>query len=313
MRCFLTVFLASLILAVGCGKRTTSGISVPSAFPPLIQADTKALAAVDVDKLKASPFYQRHQSDLNFPLLDAMSERVGLDPRRDLSYILVAWNGKQPVAMARGRLKVQTLAPKLASLGIRPMQYKGFTLFGDDRGALTFAKHDVAVAGSTAMVHSEIDLENDGGGGVPDELRRRLALIPRDDQIWVVSRGGLAFAEAPMRSDIESALSNITSFISGTSLGIAFDTGTHVRAEITCISDQGAQRVRDALRGGIGLARLTTKDNESQLLQAYDAIQVSQDGEMVRVNADLSADLSDKLLAYLPALRTRAGQVLGER
>lgn len=313
MRYLLIVLFAALIVAAGCSKRTSTGVSVNSAFRPLIPPDTKALAAVDVDKFKASPFYQRHQNELNFPLLDAMSERVGLDPRRDLSYILIVWNGKEPVAMARGRFKPRDLEQKFASLGLQRSEYKDHLLFGDNRDALTFERRDIAVAGPAAMVRSEIDLEDSGNGGVPDELQQRLALIPRDDQIWAVSRGGLAFAEAPMRSDIESALSNITGYISGTTVGIGFDTGTHVQAEITCISDQGAQRVRDALRGGIGLARLTTKDNESELLQAYDAIQVSQDRETVRVKADLSADLTDKLLAYVPALRSRAGQVLRER
>ncbi len=116
-----------------------------------------------------------------------------------------------------------------------------------------------------------------------------------------------------MRSDIASALSNITGFISATSFGLGFDTGAHMQAEIVCISEQGAERVRDALRGGIGLARLATKDNESDLLQAYDAIQVSQDGETVRVRADLAANLTDKLLTYLPSLRNRAGQMLQQR
>lgn len=304
------VVLAGLLISAACSKHITSGVSVPSAFRPLIPPGTKALAAADLDKLKASAFYQRHQNELNFPLLNAMSERVGLDPRRDLSYVLVAWNGTEPIALARGDFKPRQLEPKLASLGLRRTEYKNHVLFGDNRDALTFEKHDIAIAGPGPMVRAEIDLEN---GGVPDEFEQRLAFIPRADQIWAVSRGGLAFAEAPMRSDIRSALSNITGFISATSFGLGFDMGTHLDAEIVCISEQGAQRVRDALRGGIGLARLTTRDNESELLQAYDAIQVSQNGETVRVKADLSADLTDKLLAYLPALRGRAGQMLQQR
>ena len=313
MRYFAIVLLAILAGTAGCSKRTSAGVSVPFAFRPLISPETKALASVDVDQLKASPFYQRHQNQLNFPLLDSMSERIGLDPRRDLSYILIAWNGKAPLAMARGRFKPRDLQQKLGSLGLERREYKTHILFGNNTDALSFARHDIAIAGPAAMVRSEIDLENSAGGGVHDELEPRLASVRSADQIWAVSRGGLAFAEAPVRSDIESALSNITSYISSTSFGIGFDTGTHLEAEIICISDQGAQRVRDALRGGIGLARLTSKDNESELLQAYDAIQVNQDRETVRVKADLSAELTDKLLAYVPALRSRAGQILRER
>ncbi len=74
--------------------------------------------------------------------------------------------------------------------------------------------------------------------------------------------------------------------------------------------EQGAQRVRDALRGGIGLARLTTKDNEADLLRLYDSIHVDQDHQLIHVRADLPPDLMDKLLARLPQLGNRFRQPL---
>jgi len=310
VRYFLAVLLITAALLASCAKRGATGVSVNSAFRRLVPPDTKALAAVDVDKLKASPFYQRHQKELNFPMLDAMSERVGMDPRRDISDLLVAWNGSRAVVLARGRLNRETLESKLRSLGTQPTRYKNYTLFGEDRETLTFSKHGVAIAGPAEAVRSEIDLENNGGGGVPDEIQARLATVPKGDQVWAVSRGGLAFTEIPMRSDIDSALSNIISYVNATSLGIGFDTGTHLQAEIVCVSNEGAQRVRDALRGGIGLARLTTRDDESGLLKLYDAIQVTQDQQTIHVKADLSGELTDRLLAYLPQIRNRADQLL---
>ena len=313
MRYLLAVLLIAAAALSACHKPGTTGVSVNSAFRPLIPPDTKALAALDVDKLKTSGLFQRHQNLLNSPFLDALSERVGLDPRRDISNLLVAWNGKDAVAIARGGFNLGALESKLPSLGTRPTRYKSYTIFGDNRDALAFLKHGVAIAGPLQTVRSEIDLESSGGGGVPDELQARLAMIPKGDQVWAVSRGGLAFADVPMRSDIESALSNIVSYVSDTNLGVAFDTGTHLSAEIVCISNEGAQRVRDALRGGIGLARLTTRDDESDLLQLYDAIQVSQDQQIIHVNADISGQLTDKLLAHLPQITNRADQMLKEQ
>ncbi len=171
----LLVVLAGFLLTVACSKHVRSGVSVRSVFGPLVPPNTKALAAADIQKLKASAFYQRHQNDLNFPLLNAMSERVGMDPRRDLSYVLVAWNGDEPIAFARGDFKPRQLEPKLLSLGLRRTEYKSHVLFGDNREALTFDEHDIAIAGPAAMVRGEIDLKN---GGIPDELQARLALFP---------------------------------------------------------------------------------------------------------------------------------------
>ncbi|MBV9405815.1 MAG: hypothetical protein JO211_10755, partial [Acidobacteriaceae bacterium] len=60
---------------------------------------------------------------------------------------------------------------------------------------------------------------------------------------------------------------------------------------------------------GIGLARLTTKDNEQNLLKLYDSIDVTQDQQTVHVRADLSSDLTDELLEKVAQLRMRAGEV----
>lgn len=310
MRYFQAALFIGIAAVGACTKPGATGVSVNSVFRPLIPAETKALAAVEIDNLKASQVFQRHQNLVKLPWLDAMSERVGLDPRRDISDLLVVWTGSQAVALARERINRETLEAKLRSLGMQTTRYKNYTLYPENREALTFLKHDVAVAGPTEAVRSEIDLDDNGGGAVPDELQARLALIPKGDQVWAVSRGGLPFAEMPLRPDIESALSNIAGYVNATSFGIGFDTGIHLQAEIVCVSNEGAQRVHDALRGGIGLARLATRDDASDLLKLYDAVQVSEDQRTVHVKADISGELTDKLLAYLPQIRNRADQLL---
>lgn len=309
--CFLVIVLIAALLGA-CTKPGATGVSIDSAFRPLIPSDTKALGAADIDKLKASAFYQRHQKELNVPLLDAMSERIGLDPRRDISTLLVAWNGKNAVAMARGGFNLGALQSKLPSLGARPTRYKNYTLFGEGRDALTFFKHGVLAAGPVEALRSEIDLQNNGDGGVPAELQARLAAVPKTDQIWAATMGGVTL-QVPASTDLQSALSNIIDYIGSADLGLAFDSGAHLTADIVCVSNEGAQRVRDALRGGIGLARLTTRDDESDLLKVYDAIQVTQDQQSVHIRADISGELADKLLAYLPSIENRAGQMLQEQ
>lgn len=115
----------------------------------------------------------------------------------------------------------------------------------------------------------------------------------------------------PLRSDLESALSNFASFVTGTSFGLRFDAGSHLLARVICKSPEGAQRVNDAMRGLIGLARLSTKDNELDLLRLWDSVTITKDQQFVKVQADLPADLSDKLIDKLAAVRGHAGAVLG--
>jgi hypothetical protein len=126
----------------------------------------------------------------------------------------------------------------------------------------------------------------------------------------MVSEGGLPLAGAPIRQDLQSALSNIDGFVRGVTAGAAVDSGIDFRADFDCISNEGAQRVHDALRGGIGLARLTTDDNALDMLRLYDSVKVSKDNQQVRVSADLAGDLVDKVEAHLQQLMEHMNRAL---
>ena len=308
------LLLTALLASLSCGKGPqTTGVSVDPAFRSFISPDTKVLASIQLDRLKDSPLYGRHEKELDLTRLDAITERIGVDPRRDVSEVLVAWNGTRSLVLARGHFTPAEVQRKLTALGGQPTRYKAYTLIGNKRDSVVFLSKALAAAGPSELLHAALQNHDSGSGAVPEELRERLRSIPSQDQIWIVSRGGLPFAEIPMRSDIESALSNIVSYVNGTNTGVGIDSGVHLQSDITCISDQGAQRVHDALRGGIGLARLSTKDDESDLLRLYDTINVTRDQQTVHVRADIPGELADKLFAYLPQLTYRASQVLKER
>ncbi len=238
-------------------------------------------------------------------MLDASSERIGLDPRRDLSDVLIVWNGKQPLVLARGHFNSAVVQQKLTNLGAQRSSYKRYTLFSMNQSSVVLLKNSAAVAGPTPVLQAALDRDAEGEGAAPEELQERLRALPKGDQIWEASRGGLPFTELPMQSEYASALSNITGYVDGTSIGIGIDTGAHVLAELTCTSQQGAQRVHDGLRAAIALGRLTTKSDQPDLLRIYDAIQVDRDNEVVRVTADFPADLADKLAGYLTNLEGR--------
>lgn len=292
-----TVFvLAGLIGSLSCAKAPETGISIHSAFRSFIPRDTTLLAGVRLTALEAAPFYLRHQDRFNFAQLDDLKEKIGLDPRRDLSDLLVAYDGKRALLLANGTFKSSDVQNKLLGVGAKRFEQKGRTLFLSGNQAVAFPSNGLAAAGTVTAVQNALDVHASRSGGVPEELQQRLTAIPSQDQLWAATRGGLPFLQLAGNSDVQSALSNIAGYISATGAGLGVDTGLHFRAEIICISDEGAQRVRDALRGAIGLGRLTTKDNETDLLRLYDSIQVAQSQRTVRVSSDLPPDLADKLL-----------------
>jgi hypothetical protein len=298
--------LAGLLFLLGCGKPPLAGVSIDPTFRSYVLPDAKALVSVQVEKVKTTELYKRHQHEFDLPQLNAMAERTGLDPRRDLASLLVSWDGSHPLLLARGSFTAGNLEKQLRDAGPVRTSYKAYTLLGNARESVVFPQPAVAVAGAAVSVRAALDSQAEGNRGVPEELKQRLAGVPKSAQIWEASSGGLPFAEMRMRSDLESALSNISGYVSGTSAGITLASGANVQADILCVSNEGAQRVHDALRGIIGLSRLSTNESRLDMLRLWDAVHIDQDQQVVHVRVDLPADLADKLLAELPKLASRA-------
>ena len=292
----LSAVIAVACFAAGCSSTSSTGLDIDKSFRPFIPADTEALAGIDLDKLKASPLYQRHEKDLPLPAMEGSAERIGIDPRRDVSDVLIAWNGKRALFFVRGRFKPSDVEQKLVSLGAPRATYKNHPVFGDANNSVAFLSKGFAIEGTNADVQKAIDLDGGSEDTIPEELQERLQRIPKDNQVWIVSRGGLPFADMAMRSDVQSALSNIVNFVNGATVSLKAEIGLRFQVDISCISEQGAQRVHDALRGAIGLGRLATKDDQHELLQMYDAINVDQDKAVVHVHADYSGELATELL-----------------
>ncbi len=274
-----------LLLLAGCGSHGSSGVKLDSTVAKLIAPNTVAIAYVALDQVKNSPLYRENQGLLNIPSLDEASRRLGLDPRRDLSAVTFAWNGEQGLAIVEGRFEKKKLEQKLAETGS-----------GAGRNTFAVLRDGVAIGGTAASIHGAINREEEGHNDVPDQLVASLKWLPKADQIWVVSRGSLPFSELPTQSEYSSLLSNFAGYIKGTAIGVRVDSGLHLRGRVECISSAGAKRVNDALRGGIGLLRLSTKDNELELLKVYDAIKVRQDYQTVYLDADLSGGDASQLI-----------------
>ncbi len=141
------------------------------------------------------------------PMLNNFAGQTGFDFRRDLATLLLSWNGKDMVIAGRGRFANEEIQRQLTASAIRA-EYKKYTLFEYRGDALTFVDTEVAVGGNVRSVERAIDVAANRNGGVPGELSANLAKLSKADQIWLVSRGGLPFADMPASSERTSILSN---------------------------------------------------------------------------------------------------------
>lgn len=268
------------------------------------------MAGVRLDKIRETPLYKQLNGRFGLDKrLDLFSERTGLDPRKDLWYALVASNGTDTLFLARGRFTTGEMEPKLGSLGNTRTRYKDYTLIGTPETSIVFVNPGVAAAGTQTQLRRLIDNRGQWEQ-VPPALAAKLKTMPVEDQIWAVSDS--SFPSGPLNgpdtTGMKSMVSNLLSYVKAGVAGVRVDRGIDFRANLECVSEEGSRRVRDALKGGIGLARLNTRDDQQQILRVYDTVKVNQTGADVDVEAQVAPDLVDPLLNMIPALKNAAPQ-----
>ena len=302
------IAVAVLILsmfAASCGHKSSSGVFMDPAFGPLVPPDTKYMVGIRLDKIRDTPLYKRlnGQFDLN-KRLDVFSARTGLDPRKDLWQVLIVSNGSDQLFMARGRFGVGEMEPQLPELGSSRTKYKNYTLIGSEQTSVVFANPGVAVAGKQSALKNLLDHRAEWSQP-PSALMAQLKTLPASDQIWMTANGDftvLGSAPGPDATGIRSFLSNLLGYVKAGQLGIHVDDGAQLKGTVDCVSEEGAQRVRDALKGVVGLARLNTRNDQLYLLKLYDSAKVNQSASRVDLQAQVASDLVNPLLHYLPQL-----------
>jgi hypothetical protein len=292
--------LAALLL-FACTRPKPTGVFLDPAFGPLIPPDTKLMAGIRLDKIRETPLYKKldGQFDLN-RRLNLFSERTGLNPRKDTWQLLLVWNGARALVMARGNFSVADGEPSFKELGGEHLRYKGYSVIGTPETSVFFLNPSVGVAGRRADLENFIDHRAEYSK-VPESLESRLKELPYADQLWLVSNGTIpdrALA-GPDTTGAKSLLSNLVGYVQGAQLGLHVDQGVDLGGSIDCISAEGAQRVRDAIKGVVGLARLRTPDNQMEMLKLYDTVRVNQNASKVTLTASVAPNLVDPLLKML--------------
>jgi hypothetical protein len=291
-----TVALASLLL-VGCQPKQSASLHVSAALEALVPADTVVVLGVNLAALRDTTLYQKLLTRVPLPQLDNFTQQTGLDPRKDLSEILFASNGKNAVLLIRGKFRLPDLQARFKSKGVTPSNYKGHDLFGDDRGSVTFLDDSTAAAGATPDLHALLDQPTGAGRGLPAPLRDLLRTLPAGDQVYAALTGGVENLKLPLPTggnigNILQALRSVQSAM----LGMDLRNGIDAIAVVNCNTERDAKFVHDLVRGLVGFGRLNTPDNQPDLLKLYDAIQVTQQQAQTKVTANVPQQLADKFL-----------------
>ncbi len=285
-----------VLLLTGCQPRQSASLHVSPALETLVPADTVVVLGVNLATIRDTTIYQKLITRVPLPQLDRFTQQTGLDPRKDLSEILICSSGKTALLLVRGKFRISDLEARFKSKGVTPSNYKGHSLFGDDRAAITFLDDSTAVAGSPVDLRSLLD-QPSAGRGLPAPLRDLLRTLPAGDQIYAALTGGVANLNLPLprEGNLGNVMQALQSVVSAT-IGLNLSNGIDAIAVVNCNTERDAKFIHDLLRGVVGFGRLNTPDNQPDLLKLYDAIQVTQQQAQTKATANVPQELADKFL-----------------
>ena len=282
-RLFPTLVLAAVTM-IACRSADTG---LTAFVPP----DTVALLGVRMDQLRGTAIYQKLRAQGHFSELDDLRKRTGFDPTRDVNEMLVAFNGKQAVTIARGHFAPADAAAKKSA-------YKGYTLYLHGQGAYTLIDASTALAGMPLAVQAAIDqYKNRARSENVATLWARAQAIPSGNQIWAVSDSPDAFTGMGLSGSVAQNVGKIFGQIDRLTLTMDFRSGLNAAATGDCRTDQDAKGLGEALRGLISLGKMATPQSQPDLMRLYDSIQVDQQRKVVKLTANIAPALIDKLMA----------------
>jgi hypothetical protein len=220
-----------------------------------IPADTFMLAGLRLERIRGTPLY---------PALPA-SWRALVEPLRDATNLLVAYNGSDLLVIAQGRF---ASAPS------------GGVLVGPA----------LALAGSPAAIRAATAQRATGRTGAAELMEQ--AEPAAGKPIWLVVQGRKSW---PLTGNLAN-LNRLLQFVDYASLTADFDSGVDVHASGYCRTADEGRQLEEALRALVSLAAAGTRD--ADLAAVFQSARVTREGSAVRLAISAGATAIEKLLRF---------------
>lgn len=247
---------ASLLCLISCHTMPPPAIDsdMASSVPPA----ATLLGGIDLDHLRASPLYSRLPPTL----------ASTLETYRDARSVLLAWDGRGMLFLARGRFPS---APQ---------------------GAVLLAS-GLAAAGDPETVQAAIAQHRTGQPGAPDLLPLAQTLAP-DHPIWIVARGGVSLPFSGNAANLNRLLRDAET----SALTLSLNSQIQLTATIVGRTPDAARQVEDTLRAAITMAG-AAEARQSEMTALLKSIQLTRDNRTVLAALSTNLDSAQKLFRAL--------------
>jgi len=235
---------AAAAITCSCGPATAPAID--PGLASCVTSGAVLIAGLDLDRLRASPLYPK------------LTPVVGMaiEPLGNASKLLVTWDGKSFVFVARGK-------------------------FREAPAGATLIDSTLAISGPAEAVRGAIARHKTGITGAPD-LLGRAASVAGSAEIWAAVRGRVTLPLTGNAANLNRLLHQVDYFTFTAKLGARIDldlTGASRTA------DEG-QRLEETLRAIVSL----TEAASPRLEPILQSVQVRREGPIVHVILPADAD-----------------------
>lgn len=291
---------ATLVAPVAIGAPRVDNV-----LEKMVPADTHSLVYARMDALKATNLYQKLVAEQKVPQLDQFAQDTGFDPRRDVRELLFATTpASGRVVLARGTFHLNPAVTK----SLRRIHHAGYDIWGQQSGGFCILDETLAVAGDIDGVAAALDEWTTGKHTAGPKLLTRAAAISDRSQIWGVSSGVPTFLiDNIPKTNTGIDFSRIFKGLEDVWFQADLTNGLLADVHGMTATDQDAISLRDAVRGLVGLGRLSVPDKTPELLRLWDGITAEQSGRSVILKADIAQDLIERLVRMLGSMGPGAG------
>lgn len=295
--------IAALVLLSGCKHREAVHARVDAALAPLLPGDTVAIACLRLDRLKGTPFYAKYVSGKQIKPLEEFAGRTGLDPRENIWELVFSTNGRASYVFIRGKFGGEFgFEPDFKASGVVRSDYKGhYLIYIGDSGVL-YMNSGAAVAGKVKDLKSLVDGFDSPNRTTPRALLDIVDTLPGSSHFWAASTAPGSLIGLAQDSELSGGLAGNLARMGrhltlATIWGNVSQQGLEIHVSATAGSDQDAVELRDVLRAGVQMGRLSAQDSQPQMLKLYDGVSALAEGRAVRVEIKQPPELLDSLMA----------------
>jgi hypothetical protein len=299
---------ALLWLSTGLPARA-SVANAPDALQN-IPSDYSFICGINVQSLTASPFYLKFRQEQPQAAqigneLSQFTEQTGLDPARDISYLVMAGRAgasakPEGLLIVSGNFdKSRITAFMQSKADVSAMEYEGASVMmipdkkdnSVKNGVVFLGEREIAM-GDLASLKAALDTRAGAKKNILSNaaISSLLASINLDEMFWFAGDAAGAIRNSPLPVPPALNTSSIQSIV-GT-----FDIGENLVGKITATTSDAAAaaKLADVFRGIVALGQLSREQNP-ELKMLLDALAVTQNAAQISLSFNIPGDLIKKL------------------